>query len=116
MRSMNRTESRRGILRRLLALALLPLARAAMAQDTTPATVEIAKFAFMPAEIEIKAGGSVTFVNRDLVPHTATAQDNSFDTGTLRKDERKEVTFPAAGTFSYFCRFHRHMTGIVRVT
>lgn len=116
MRSLNRTGSRRGVLRRLLALALLPLARGAMAQDTAPAIVEIAKFAFMPVEIEIKAGDVVIFVNRDLVPHTATSQDNSFDTGTLRKDEQKEVAFPTAGTFSYFCRFHRHMTGIVRVT
>lgn len=121
MIALNETESRRGILRRLLALALLPLAhrvmeRGAMAQDSAPATVEMTKFAFTPAEIEIKAGGSVTFVNHDLVPHTATARDKSFDTGTLRRDESKEIVFPAAGEFPYICRFHPHMTGTVRVT
>jgi plastocyanin len=109
------TQGRRGFLRRLLAVAILPFARPVFAQEAT-ITVEMTKFAFVPAEIEIKAGGRVVFVNRDLVPHTATAQDKSFDTGTLRKDESKEIAFPAAGEFPYICRFHRHMTGIVRVT
>jgi plastocyanin len=108
--------SRRGILRRLAALVLLPLARRAMAQEAGPATVEMTKFAFAPAQVEIKAGGSVVFINRDLAPHTATAGDGSFDTGTLRKDERKEIAFPSVGEFPYACRFHRHMTGTVRVT
>jgi plastocyanin len=110
------THSRRGILRRLLALAVLPFASRAMAQDIATVTVEMTKFAFAPAEIEIKAGGRVVFLNRDLVPHTATADDGSFDTGTLRQDERKEIAFEVAGEFPYICRFHRHMTGIVRVT
>jgi plastocyanin len=122
MTGVNRsTQCRRGILRRLAALAVLPLAarpliRRAMAQEAGPAIVAMTKFAFMPPTIEIKSGGSVIFINRDLVPHTATAGDGSFDTGTLRQNERKEIAFPAAGEFPYICRFHRHMTGIVRVT
>jgi plastocyanin len=108
-------QSRRGILRRLAALAVLPFARPALAQEAGLVTVEMTKFAFTPAAATIRAGGSVVFVNRDLAPHTATAQGHSFETGTLRKDERKEIVFPAAGEFPYFCRFHRHMTGIIRV-
>ena len=73
----------------------------------------MSKLKFAPEEIEIPAGGTVTFVNLDLVPHTATG--DAFDTGTLRKDERKEVAFPAAGEFSYLCKFHRHMTGRIIV-
>jgi len=116
MIGMNRwAASRRAILRRLAALVLLPLARHAAAQEAS-ATVEMTKLAFVPAKIEIKAGGSVIIVNHDLVPHTATADDGSFDTGTLGRDEQKEVVFPAAGEFTYVCRFHRHMTGVVRVT
>jgi plastocyanin len=110
------TQNRRGILRRLLALAVLPFAGRAGAQERAPAVIEITKFSFVPAEFSIRAGDSVVFVNRDLVPHTATADDGAFDTGTLRQDERKEIIFEAAGAFSYVCRFHRHMTGIVRVT
>ena len=77
------------------------------------AIVEMHQFKFAPAEIEIAAGGTVTFVNLDLVPHTATG--DAFDTGTLKKDERKEIAFPTAGDFPYLCKFHRHMTGRVIV-
>jgi plastocyanin len=76
--------------------------------------VEIHQFKFAPADIAIAAGGSVAFVNLDLVPHTATG--DGFDTGTLRKGERKVVPFPNAGEFPYLCKFHRHMTGRVVVT
>ena len=41
---------------------------------------------------------------------------DQFDTGTLRKGERKVVPFPNAGAFPYLCKFHRHMTGRVVVT
>lgn len=110
-----RSWSRRGLLRRLVVLTTLPVMRRAMAQEAGSATVEMTKFAFVPVRIEIKTGGSVIFINRDLVPHTATADDGSFDTGTLRKDARKEIVFSEAGEFPYYCRFHRHMTGIIRV-
>jgi plastocyanin len=77
------------------------------------AMVEMHQLKFAPAEIEIPVGGTVTFLNLDLVPHTATG--DSFDTGTLRNGERKEIAFPVAGAFSYLCKFHRHMTGRVVV-
>jgi plastocyanin len=92
------------------ALALIGLVRSVRADG---AVVEIRQLKFAPAEIEIAAGGTVTFVNLDLVPHTATGV--SFDTGILHKDERKEIQFPTAGEFPYFCKFHRHMTGKVIV-
>jgi len=97
--------------RRILgALSLAAFVRPARAEG---ATVEMQQLKFAPAEIEIPMGGTVTFVNLDLVPHTATGED--FDTGTLRKEERKEIAFPAAGEFTYLCKFHRHMTGRVIV-
>jgi plastocyanin len=65
--------------------------------------------------VEIRVGDTITFFNVDLVPHTATAADKSFDTGTLRKDESADLTFPTAGEFAYVCRFHPHMKGRVTV-
>ncbi|HNB26309.1 MAG TPA: cupredoxin family copper-binding protein [Alphaproteobacteria bacterium] len=106
---------RRAVLRRLLALPLLWAGRRARAQQAAAATVEITGFAFAPAEIRIEPGDIVVFVNRDLVPHTATAGDKSFDTGALRNGERKDIRFPESGTFPYRCRFHPHMTGTVQV-
>jgi plastocyanin len=78
-------------------------------------TVEIIEFAFSPETIEIKAGDIVAFVNRDEVGHTATADDESFDTGLLKKDEEKRVTFDAAGEFSYICLPHPTMKGTIKV-
>jgi plastocyanin len=69
--------------------------------------VEIHQFKFAPAELEIAAGSTVTFVNLDLVPHTATG--DTFDTATLRKGERAEITFVAAGDYDYVCKLHPHM-------
>jgi len=99
--------SRRGI---LAALSVAAFVRPGRAEG---ATVEMQRLKFAPAEIEITVGGTVTFVNLDLVPHTATGE--SFDTGTLRKNESREITFPQAGEFTYFCKFHRHMTGRIVV-
>jgi plastocyanin len=97
--------------RRFIALAALAgFARPARAEG---ATVEIRKFAFAPAELEIAAGGTVTFVNLDLVPHTATG--DAFDTGTLKKGARAEVTFSEAGEFPYLCKLHPHMKGRILV-
>jgi plastocyanin len=95
----------------LVACSLAPFIRRARADE---ATVEIYQFMFAPTEIAIAAGGSVAFVNLDLVPHTATG--DGFDTGTLRKGDRAAIRFPNAGTFPYLCKFHRHMTGRVLVT
>jgi len=94
----------------LAALSMAAVIRPAKADG---AIVEMHQLKFAPAEIEIAVGGTVTFLNLDLVPHTATGE--SFDTGTLHKDERKEIAFPAAGEFTYLCKFHRHMTGRVVV-
>lgn len=53
------------------------------------------------------------FVNRDLVPHTATG--DAFDTGPLRTGDQKEIVFPARGEYEYLCRFHHQMRGRVIV-
>jgi plastocyanin len=93
-----------------IACLLAPLVRSARADETT---VEIHQFKFAPAELEIEAGSKVAFVNLDLVPHTATGE--AFDTGTLKKGERAEITFPTAGEFPYLCKLHPHMKGRVVV-
>jgi plastocyanin len=94
----------------LCLLSLATLVRPARAAD---AVVEIRQFKFAPADLEIAAGGTVTFSNLDLVPHTATG--DGFDTGTLKKGESKAITFATAGDFPYLCTFHRHMKGHIRV-
>jgi plastocyanin len=77
--------------------------------------VEIAEFLYEPETITVEPGTKVTWVNSDKAPHTATADDSSFDTGTLDKDDSASVTFDEPGSFSYTCRFHAFMNGTVEV-
>ena len=78
------------------------------------AAVEIADFAFGPAEITIAAGGTVTWTNTDNQAHTATSSGN-FDTGAIDPDATASVTFDEPGTFTYICSFHPFMTGTITV-
>jgi plastocyanin len=77
--------------------------------------VEIVEFKYEPEALTVPAGTTVTFTNQDAAPHTATADDDSFDTGSLAKDDSAEETFDEPGTYSYFCRFHVFMKGSVVV-
>ena len=78
--------------------------------------MEIVDFAFSPAKLEIKAGDIVKFINRDEVKHSATSDDNIFDTKLLGQDEEKPVTFDQAGTFTYYCSPHPAMQGTIVVS
>ncbi|MBK5219705.1 MAG: cupredoxin domain-containing protein [Thermoleophilia bacterium] len=77
--------------------------------------VEIVEFAFQPDPVVVQVGGKVNWQNEDTAPHTATADDGSFDTGTLEKGKLKSETFKEAGTFPYFCEIHPTMHGTVEV-
>ena len=77
--------------------------------------VEIVDFAYDPDPVTIAVGGKITWLNQDSAPHTATAEDESFDTGTLDQGKLKAETFKEAGTFSYICTIHPTMKGTVEV-
>lgn len=79
------------------------------------ASVAISGFAFVPASVSVSVGDSVTWTNGDGVGHTATADDASFDTGTIAGGGSDSVTFSAAGTFAYHCTIHPAMTGTITV-
>jgi plastocyanin len=77
--------------------------------------VEIVDFAFDPDPVVVQVGGKVTWINQDSVPHTATADDGSFDTGTLAEGKLKSETFKQAGTYTYICQIHPTMLGTLEV-
>jgi plastocyanin len=79
------------------------------------AKVEIVEFTYGPDPVTVQAGGKVIWLNQDTAPHTATADDGSFDTGTLERGKLKSETFKQAGTFTYFCEIHPTMHGTVEV-
>ncbi len=79
------------------------------------AEVEIEDFSYRPDPVTIEEGGKVIWKNRDSAPHTATAADGSFDTGTIEEDKLKSETFKEAGTYEYVCSIHPQMHGTVEV-
>jgi plastocyanin len=77
--------------------------------------VEIEDFAYNPDPVTIEEGGKVIWLNKDSAPHTATAEDGSFDTGTLDEGKLKSETFKEPGTYEYICSIHPQMHGTVEV-
>ena len=73
------------------------------------ASVSIVNFAFSPATVHLKVGGTVTWTNKDASPHTATDLGGSFDSGSLPTDQTFKHTFSTAGTYTYHCTIHSMM-------
>ena len=105
--------------------ARLPLALAAsiaaslllsMPAAAAPQThvIVMAKMKFGPAPAKVRPGDTILWVNRDPVRHTATAADKSFDVD-LPAGARKSMVIRNSGTFSYICKYHPGMRGVLRV-
>jgi plastocyanin len=77
--------------------------------------VEIVEFTYQPDPVVVQVDGKVIWQNQDTAPHTATADDGSWDTGTIEKGKIGSATFKEAGTFTYFCEIHPDMKGTVEV-
>ena len=88
----------------------------AMAQKHPTRTVSIQNFSFKPANITIKRGTKVRWINRDSTTHTATAnKKRSFDSGRLGPGKRYIHTFKSAGKKPYHCEIHPDMKGRITV-
>ncbi|MDB5703974.1 MAG: amicyanin [Sphingomonas bacterium] len=97
-------------------LALSGTVAAIAAQPAATPTVHISNFTFGPQVLKIRAGETVIWVNDDDIPHTVAAADRSFKSKVLDTGDRFSFTFTHAGSVSYFCSLHPHMTGTVLVT
>ena len=107
----------RGVAARLSVAAILVGILTAGASSVLAAdqAVDIAGFAFSPQSVTVDVGDTVTWTNADAQGHTATADDASFDTGTIAGGASASETFATAGTFGYHCRIHPAMTATVVV-
>jgi plastocyanin len=77
-------------------------------------TVNIDNFTFEPKDLTVKVGTTVTWTNRDDIPHTVVSA-GKFRSRTMDTDGTFSFTFTAAGEYNYFCSLHPHMTGSVKV-
>ena len=79
------------------------------------AEVKIDNFSFAPETLTVPVGTTVTWTNRDDIPHTVVSTDGVFKSKVRDTDEKFSYTFAKAGTYPYYCSLHPKMTGKVVV-
>ena len=84
-------------------------------QKPETAEVKIDNFSFGPAALTVPVGTTVSWTNRDDIPHTVVSTDGVFKSKVLDTDEKFSFTFNKAGSYPYFCSIHPKMTGKVIV-
>ena len=84
--------------------------------EGTSNTVTIDNFFFTPGTVTVKAGTTVTWTNRDDIPHGIASSNNAFKRSVaLDTDDSFSFTFATPGTYQYFCYIHPHMVGSIVV-
>ena len=84
--------------------------------DGMSSAVSIDNFSFSPATLTVKAGTTVTWTNRDDIPHGIASSNSAFKRSqALDTDDSYSFTFTTPGTYQYFCYLHPHMVGSVVV-
>jgi plastocyanin len=99
-------------------LLLLPGSRSLAANEQSSAAnaaVNIDNFVFGPQTITVPVGATVTWTNKDDIPHTSVSTEGVFKSKVLDTDEKFSYTFTKPGTYSYYCTIHPKMTGKVVV-
>jgi glucose/arabinose dehydrogenase/plastocyanin len=83
-------------------------------------TIEIINFTFRPAEQTVKPGDTVTWIQKDVIPHTSTSGSNGtpdgiWNSGMLNLEQTFSRTFETPGVFPYYCAPHPSMVGRIIV-
>jgi plastocyanin len=108
-----------GLLSTAMVAVLLLSAASSYSSVKTPqpatAEVKVDNFSFGPATLTVAVGTTVTWTNRDDIPHTIVSTEKVFKSKVLDTDEKFSFTFDKAGTYPYFCSIHPKMTGSVVV-
>jgi plastocyanin len=97
----------------LITVAALSAALVAPASAET-IKVTIDKVTYAPVSISARVGDTIEWSNVDLVAHTSTARDKSFDL-MIFPNKKQTLTVKKAGEFDYYCKFHPNMTGHISV-
>ncbi len=70
---------------------------------------------FVPERLELAAGDAVVFTNKDLVPHTVTAQAEHIESGEIGPGKSWTFVARRKGEIDYLCRLHPTMHGVLVV-
>jgi len=78
--------------------------------------VIIQDFWYFPNNLTVRTGSEIIWINRDLVGHTATADNGEFDTNMLQQNQVSlSIVFDKVGVYPWFCVPHPQMVGAVKV-
>jgi plastocyanin len=77
--------------------------------------VRVDNFTFGPDTLTVPVNSTVTWVNKDDLPHTIASTDGVFKSKALDTDDKYSYTFSKAGTYAYFCSIHPKMVGKIVV-
>ena len=88
---------------------------AILPSEAAEPSVEVNENEFVPAEITVAPGGTVTWRNTGKAPHSAKSDNGSFDSGYIVPGGEAQVTFPNPGDFTYHCEPHPWKKGVVHV-
>jgi plastocyanin len=100
------------------AATAVPLGAVVLAagEAAAPGAITIDNFTFNPQSLTVKVGTTITWTNKDDIPHGIASTNNAFKKSkALDTDDSFSFTFAAPGTFQYFCYLHPHMTGTIVV-
>ncbi|MDH6233163.1 plastocyanin [Mesorhizobium soli] len=90
----------------------LCLGTAPLRAETIQVTID--KMEFSPAQIDVKVGDTIEWVNNDILAHTATAK-GGWDV-VIPPKKSASMVVRAAGSVDYYCRFHPNMMGRITVS
>jgi plastocyanin len=99
----------------MLMLAVSPNVKASDQPSAAATEVKIDNFVFGPQTVTVPVGSTVTWINKDDIPHTTVSTDGVFKSKVMDTDEKFSYTFTNAGTYPYYCTIHPKMTGKVVV-
>jgi plastocyanin len=97
-------------------VAVIAALSAALVSPASAETIKVTidKVAYAPVNISARVGDTIEWSNVDLVAHTSTARDKSFDLMVM-PNKKQTLTVKKAGEFDYYCKFHPNMTGHISV-
>lgn len=88
----------------------------AVAQQAPARAVSIENFTFNPPTLTVKTGTTVTWTNKDDIPHGIASSSNAFTRSkALDTNDSFSFTFATPGSYQYFCYIHPHMVGTIVV-
>jgi plastocyanin len=96
-------------------LMLQPTRARSEEAKSAPTQISVDNFTFAPNTLTVPVNSTVTWVNKDDVPHVIASNDGLFKSKALDTDDKYSYTFNKAGTYAYYCSVHPKMVGQIVV-